>query len=470
MKEGGMKGQLERLREEALRRRVEFAEARFATARSSSLLLQDGRADRMGTGERAGMGVRVVVGGAWGFASTESRALPDWLACLELAIEMAKVSAQRIAEPVVLAEAPATVDEVKASYQIDPTQVSLERKLAAVRGYEEASACRAGERVANVMTGYSDARQTEMVCNTRGTLVSMESVRTMVWHTIIAQNGAIRQRGRELRGRQSGFELIEETPSAEFSVKAAERALSLLSAPPAPAGKFPAIFHPSITGLLVHEAIGHNTEADLVLAGQSILEGKLGTRIAADCITIVDDATVPGSWGSYAYDSEGVAGQRRMLIEKGVLKGLLHSLETAARMGVAPNGSARADGFMHRPIVRMSNTMIQPGEASLEELMKDIELGILLRGGQWGYVWCEKGQYTCHAGEGVMIRNGQLAEQVRDVSISGMTLETLANAQGVSRDFELEMPGNCGKNGQSMPVNGGGPYVKVKEIVVGGQG
>lgn len=139
-------------------------------------------------------------------------------------------------------------------------------------------------------------------------------------------------------------------------------------------------------------------------------------------------------------------------------------------MGVAPNGSARADGFMHRPIVRMSNTMIQPGEASLEELMKDIELGILLRGGQWGYVWCEKGQYTCHAGEGVMIRNGQLAEQVRDVSISGMTLETLANAEGVSRDFELEMPGNCGKNGQSMPVNGGGPYVKVKEIVVGGQG
>lgn len=225
MKEGGMKGQLERLREEALRRRVEFAEARFATARSSSLLLQDGRADRMGTGERAGMGVRVVVGGAWGFASTESRALPDWLACLELAIEMAKVSAQRIAEPVVLAEAPATVDEVKASYQIDPTQVSLERKLAAVRGYEEASACRAGERVANVMTGYSDARQSEMVCNTRGTLVSMESVRTMVWHTIIAQNGAIRQRGRELRGRQSGFELIEETPSVEFSVKAAQRAV-----------------------------------------------------------------------------------------------------------------------------------------------------------------------------------------------------------------------------------------------------
>ena len=291
----------------------------------------------------------------------------------------------------------------------------------------------------------------------------------MIWHSITAQNGTIRQRASERRARKSGFELVEGTSGSEFSEKAARRALSLLSAPPAPAGKLPAIFHPSIAGLLVHEAIGHNTEGDLVLTGQSILAGKLDTQIAADCISIVDDSTIPNSWGSYAYDSEGVAGRRRLLVDRGVLKGFLHSLETAAKMGVAPSGSARADGFMHAPIVRMSNTMILPGESTLEELMRDIDHGILLRGGQWGYVQSEKGQYTCHAGEGVMIRDGQLAEQVRDVSISGMTLDTLANALGVSRDFEMEMPGNCGKNGQSMPVNGGGPYVKVKEVVVGGQ-
>jgi TldD protein len=206
-----------------------------------------------------------------------------------------------------------------------------------------------------------------------------------------------------------------------------------------------------------------------VLSGQSILEGKVGTRVAAECISIVDDATIAGSWGSYRYDSEGVPGERRVIVEKGVLKGFMHSLETAAKMGVRPNGSARADGFANRPIVRMSNTMILAGEVSLEELIADIELGILLRAGEWGYVWCEKGQYTCHAGEGVMIRDGKLAEQVRDVSISGMTLETLASALGVSRDFEMEMAGTCGKAGQTMSVNGGGPYVKVGEIVVGGQ-
>ncbi len=464
-----IKQQLQYLRDEALRRKVEFAEARYAAITHSALMLQDGRADRIGAGDRTGLGLRVLVSGAWGFASTESMQESDWLASLEDAIEMARVSAARQAEPVVLAEAPAVIDEVMTAFEQDPSKIPLERKLAAIRGYEEASGQAACEHVANLMTAYNDAHQFEIVCNTRGTLVSSESVRTILWHAITAQNGAIRQRAAEVRAAQSGFELIEATPAKDFSAKAARRAVSLLSAPPAPAGKFPAVFHPSITGLLVHEALGHNTEADLVLSGQSILEGKLGTKIAADCINVVDDSTLPGSWGSYRYDSEGSPGCRRILIESGVLKSFLHSLETAGSMGVKPTGSARADGYSHRPIVRMSNTMILPGESSLEDLISDIDVGLLLRAGQWGYVWCEKGQYTCHAGEGIMIRNGRLAEQVRDVSVSGMVLETLANALGVSRDFELQMPGNCGKDGQRMPVNGGGPYVKVREIVVGGQ-
>jgi len=464
-----IKQRLAGLRDAATRRKADFAEVRYTAVRRSSLMLQDGRADRMGAGDRSGIGLRVLLKGAWGFASTESPEDSDWLPALEDAIEMARVSATRLDEPVVLAEAPAVVDEVRTPFEVDPTTVPVERKLAAVRGYEEASARRADSSVANLMTGYNDARQLEIVCNSRGTLVSTESVRTILWHTITTQNGSVRQRGREVRAKQAGFEMVEETRAEEFSVKAAERAVSLLSAPPAPAGTFPAIFHPAIAGLLVHEALGHNAEADHVLSGQSILEGKLGTKVAADCITVVDDAGIPGSWGSYRYDSEGVPGQRRVIVENGMLRGFLHSLETAGKMGVEPNGSARADGFPHRPIVRMSNTMILPGHSSLEELIADIDLGILLQAGQWGYVWCEKGQYTCHAGEGVMIRNGRLAGQVRDVSISGMVLETFANALGVSSDFELEMPGNCGKNGQSMPVNGGGPYIKVRDVVVGGQ-
>jgi len=226
---------------------------------------------------------------------------------------------------------------------------------------------------------------------------------------------------------------------------------------------------PTFTGLFVHEALGHNAEADIVLEGGSIIEGKIGQRLASDCLTIVDDGTIPGSWGSYAYDSEGTPSQKRVIVESGVLKGYMHSLETAARMGVPPNGSARADGYGSVPIVRMSNTYIQPGSMSFEELIADIDLGVLLSGGEWGYVFCERGQFTGHAGEAFMIRNGQVAERVRDVSISGMTLETLADIVAVSRDFRMEFPGTCGKNGQGAPVNGGGPYVKIRRLVVGGQ-
>jgi TldD protein len=294
-------------------------------------------------------------------------------------------------------------------------------------------------------------------------------VRTMVSAGMTAQDGDVRQRGYEHKGRLCGAELLDEVTAESLSLKAADRAVDLLSARRAPAGKFPVIFHPSIAGLFVHEALGHNAEADLVLAGESILEGKLGQKIASDVVNVVDDGTVPDSWGSYAYDSEGVPAQRREIITNGALVGYMHSLQTAAKLGVPPNGSARAEDHHHRPVVRMSNTFIVPGELTLDEMMKGMDAGILLAGGHWGYVMCEKGQYTCHAGEGWMIRHGEKAEHIRDVSIAAMTLDTLMNIEAVSKDFEMEMPGNCGKSGQSMPVNGGGPYVRVKEVVVGGQ-
>ena len=202
--------------------------------------------------------MRVIANGAWGFASTESAAYSDWLRCLNAALELARVSAAHASEPVVLAEAPAVVDEVMTECLLDPAEVPLEKKVAAARGYEEASARRAGEFAANLRTGYSDARLQEIVCNTRGACVSSDTVRTMVWHAITTRDGAVRQQAFETRARQCGFELIESTPAEELSVPAAARARALLWAKPAPAGSFPAVFAPSITGLLVHEAVGHH--------------------------------------------------------------------------------------------------------------------------------------------------------------------------------------------------------------------
>ena len=361
------------------------------------------------------------------------------------------------------------VDRVEARFEKDPRKVPIEKKMEILSAFEREAINYGKEHIVNTQLSYGDWGTREIVCNTLGTLTESEYVRTMIGAGITAREGEVRQRGFEHKGRLGGFEWIERLTPDDISVKAARMAVSLLRAKRAPAGEFPVVFHPSITGLLVHEALGHNAEADHVRSGESILEGKLGTKVASECVSIVDDATVEGSWGSYRYDSEGTPGQRRTIIENGVLAGLMHSLETAAKMGVQPNGSARADGYHSRPIVRMSNTFIVPGEKSFEEIIRDIDYGVFLKGGQWGYVFCERGQYTCHAGEGWMIRNGELAEHLRDVSISGITLETLMNVEAISRDFEMDMAGMCGKSGQGMYINAGGPYVLVKKLVVGGQ-
>jgi len=465
-----MKELAEWVRDEAMKRGVQFADARIVESAHTSMSRQDGKTDRLSQGTSVGIGVRVLLEGAWGFASTNSLTREDLRKCLEGAMEMAKASGARVAEPGVVAEVEPLTAEVVSDFTIDPREVGVDRKMEVVRQLESVAVDRVGPHLANSTAHYGDSVTRVIVCNTLGACVDQTQVRTSAGVGITAIKDDVRQRGYEHRNGLAGFELAEGIDPEEVSVKAADTALMLLDARRAPAGNFPVVLHPSIVGIFIHEALGHNAEADHVIAKDSIIEGKLGRQIASQLINVIDDSTIEGSWGSYEYDSEGTPGGRCVIIENGVLKGFMHSLETAAKMGVAPNGSARAQGASSPPVVRMSNTIVSPGESTLDELVKDIDLGVLLEGGQWGYVLCVKGQYTCHAGWGRMIRNGELAEPIRDVTMSGTILDTLKNVDAVSKDFEmLPKGGMCGKAGQGMYVNGGGPYVRVSELVVGGQ-
>ncbi len=452
----------------AKKRGAAFADARVFESENTGITRQDGRADKLNSGSSRGLGIRVLKGNAWGFASVADFNGDSAYAALESAVSMAEASSAR-SEEAVVADIEGIERESRAQVLIDPRGVSVERKMAALEGYEQAAIRIIGDKLANSIVTYSDRADTETICNTQGTFVTRESIRTIMHTRFVARDGSILQKASTRIGEPIGFELVERVTPEDFTVKSANLVLSLLAAAPPPAGKFPVIFHPSVTGLLTHEAIGHNAEADHVLSGSSIIEGKIGEKIASELVTIIDDSTIPGKWGSFEYDSEGTPSARRVIVENGVLKGYMHSLETAAKMGAKPNGSARAQDYSNRPIIRMSNTFIQPGTSTFEDLVKGIDLGVYLRGGEYGYVYCERGQYTCHAGEAVMIRNGELAEQLRDVSVAGMTLETLANIDMVSNDFEMRMPGMCGKDGQGMYVDNGGPHIRVKELVVGGQ-
>ena len=447
---------------------AEFADVRVYESEHTSVVRQDGRADKLNQGVSQGMGIRVLKDSAWGFASVSDFNQNTAYDALASAISMAEASSVKSDKAMISAITP-VVDSVIPDVEIDPRTVSIERKMSALQGYEEAAIKVASDKLVNIILSYADRYLREIVCSTAGVYVDSQTIRTILSALVVTKDGNILQKGRGRIGEPIGFELIEKTSAEDFSVKAAQLAVSLLSAQIPPSGKFPVIFHPSITGLLTHEAIGHNAEADHIMAGTSIIADKLGQKIGSDLVTIVDDSTIPGKWGSYKYDSEGTPGSKRVLIENGVLKGYMHSLETAAKMGVQPNGSARAQDYECRPIIRMSNTYIEPGTSTLEDMIKGIDEGIYLKGGEYGYVLCERGQYTCHAGEAYMIRNGEVKEHLRDVSVAGMTLETLANIDAVSNEFEMQMPGMCGKEGQGMYVDNGGPHIRVKELVVGGR-
>ncbi len=464
-----MKNILEKIRDEGVKRGAGFVEVRANERDSTSIMLQDGNADKLFRSTTLGLGVRVLMDGAWGFASAAEASLDKGLGILDEAIASAKVSRAGRKDDSVVACPPEIIDKKTTPFEIDPRSVPISRKVEILTGLDQAGVAKGEGKLVNRLLQYSDGFQRETVINSFGSFLESEYVRTSAACTLFAQDGSVRQRGYSRKAAEAGFELMENLQPSDFSEEAAEKAVRLLSARKAPSGKFPVIFHPSITGLLTHEALGHNAEADHIVTGTSILDGKLGQKVASDLVTIIDDATMPGSWGSYFYDSEGTPAAHRVIIENGKLVGFMHSLETAAKMGVQPNGSGRAQDYNFRPQVRMSNTYIAQGTSTLEEMMKDIDLGVFLTGGNWGYVFCERGQFTCHAGGGWIIRNGQIAEPIRDVSVAGLTLETLANIDAISNQFEMSMPGMCGKCGQGMPVNAGGPHVRVKELVVGGQ-
>ena len=457
------------LLDSATRRKVAFADVRAVAGRSTSLLVQDRRAEKMFYSDGVGLALRVLIDGAWGFASCDGfnrRAAND---ALDQAIALARDAAPNVADLGQVASVEPVIDRQQVLGRLDPDQVSLERKRDICQDLE-AKALAAGQgKIVNSLVGYGDGMRETWIVNSLGAEVYFSIGRAKVSCQVTAVEGDIRQRNFQVMGHQGGPELLTELNPEELSVKAAKKVLFQLRAKKAPAGTFPAIFHSTISGLLAHEALGHNSEADGIWTGESVLQGKFGEKIGSDLVTIVDDATIPGKYGSEPYDSEGVPTRRREIVKNGVFQEMLHNLETAARFGTVPNGCGRAESHTAVPLCRMSNTFFAPGESKFEDMLKGIDRGIYLREGMNGYVYPERGQFVCHANEAQMIEHGRLGEPLRDVSVSGLILETLQNIDMVGDDFQMIFPGTCGKGGQGVPTDCGGPHLRVKEIVVGGQ-
>ncbi|RMF86651.1 MAG: metalloprotease TldD, partial [Nitrospirae bacterium] len=287
---------------------------------------------------------------------------------------------------------------------------------------------------------------------------------------VTARQGAARGRGASGGGGRGPLSLLAgELDPERLAREAARQAVVNLEAAPAPAGHLEVVLGPGWPGILLHEAVGHGLEGDFNRKGTSAFAGRLGERVAAPGVTVVDDATLEGRRGSLAVDDEGVAAQETVLIEDGVLVGYLQDRHNGRLMGQASTGNGRRQSFAHLPLPRMTNTFMRPGPYDPEEIVASVADGLYAVHFSGGQVDITSGKFVFAASEAYRIRNGRIAEPVRDATLIGNGPDCLTRVAMVGNDLKLDLGvGTCGKCGQSVPVGVGLPTVKIAGLTVGG--
>ena len=445
---------------------VEYVDARAEQIHSTAIRLTNDRFEQAVSGFDQGLGVRMLYKGAWGFSSTSSLELKDIQAVVKITFKIAKATSKGVKEKAKICSVKPLKDHVKVKTRQPLTEVGIDKKMRTVLVFSKTTRDYS-PKIVSANLAYEDAVGQKVVASSDGANILTDIGRVYVSVNAVAKQAQKLTSARERLGKMGGFELFNEVNGDEIMEKAAKRAVDLLKAKPVPSGRFTVIADPRLAGVFAHEAVGHACEADLIIAGESILAGKIGKVVGSKLVSIFDDSTLAGGWGSQKYDDEGVPTKKRLLIERGVLKGYITNREAAAKLKLEPNGGARAESFSFPPIVRMSNTYIARGDHSFEELLEDITHGVYLKATRGGQVDTAKGTFQFNAEEARLIEKGELTTPLLDVSLSGLTLETLHNIDAVANDFELHI-GFCGK-GQTVPVGDGSPHIRIKNALVGGR-
>jgi TldD protein len=442
---------------------AEYTEARAQKIVKTSLTLKEERVEAAKQGIENGVAIRVLVNGAWGFASVGSfngAILDD---AVSDACRMAKLASERLKTPIKLAAAKVIEDRVVAKPKKNPANVIMEDKIRTAAEVNKAILGFDG-RIKSCSVDYVDLMGSSFFVNSEGTNVEQDKLYVWARITASAQSGGVFTSSREEIGSTAGYELFDEQVPEVLGAKVAKLAIEQLNAKSPRGGKFPVVLGPNVVGAFVHEAFGHLAEADLALSG-GILADNFGKKIGSNLVTFYDDGTVEGAFGAFKYDDEGIPSHKTLLIKDGVVTGLMHNRETAQKFNSQPTGNARAEDFRVEPIIRMRCTYMAPRDRTFEELIENVKSGYYFKSFRGGQANLD-GTFQVGIQEGYEITNGELGAPVRNASISGNTLETLHKVNAVGKDFLLD-PGRCGK-GQIAFISDGGPHIKISEVVVGG--
>lgn len=439
----------------------DFADLYFEEGASTAVVCEDGKIERVLAATEHGVGLRVISDLATAYAFSNDTSGP---ALFELAETVSHAVKGRIFERAIDLRQKAVNDGFPV--QLPPSGISLKEKVEMVN-LAERTARGVDPRIRQVMVIYRDAMVRYQIANSLGDFIETGRTGTLFVVQAVAAEGKVIQTGYEPVGGSLGFEIFRERGPEEIALTAAQRAITMLSARKAPAGPMPVVLSSKAGGTMVHEAIGHGLEADLAQAGMSVYTGKVGTRVASPLVTVIDDATIPYARGSFAFDDEGSPGQKTVLVKNGILKGYLYDRLTGMKYGSPSTGNGRRESYQQKPIVRMSNTLIAPGDTPPETIIRGVERGLFVIKMGGGQVNTVNGDFVFEVSEGYLIENGEIAEPVRGATLTGNGPDVLNNIIEVGNDLGFGI-GTCGKDGQGVPVADAQPTLLISEITVGG--
>ena len=445
--------------------RSDYSEIRIEETDSTRLVYKGKELDNVSQNIGFGGNVRSAYKGGWGFSSFNF--LPDLEKDLRNIHGEAFYQAKSIGDSKTnLAEAEPNIDKVVNCFGKNPNLITIKEKKELMEHY--LGIIFSSNKISSADVIYGDMRRKVYFGNSDGTYIEQEyshvisriSIQTRVGDDILESGFSI--------GSLGDYELVENLD--DLVLEHRDKAIELLKSNTLPGGEKTVVLDPILAGVFVHEAFGHLSEADNVYENKELRDLMfLGRKFGGEHLNFTDGGLIDFAnnplRGSYKYDDEGTPATISPLVREGELVGRLHSRETAAKLGEKPTGNARSIGYSFPPIVRMTNTIIEPGIATVDDLFNGIKDGIYVKNWHGGMTQHE--MFTFTSGESYMIRNGKIAEAVRPVKLSGNLFTTLKNIDGVANDLEMNQGGGCGKSGQSpLPVSNGSPHIRIQNCLI----
>ena len=449
----------------ALQKGGEFCDLFFQQRTINSIGLEDNEVNQAHRTVDLGVGIRVVEGDATGYAFSEE--LEEKSMHEAAAVAAAIASSKTRTAPLRVTSA-----HVSDLYpiQVPWSEVTIEQKLPLLTRINE-RALAGDARIKKVRLRFSDSESHILVVDSEGRQTFDDQPMTTLYVFCVAEEGNHKEENYYATGGRQGIGFYTPDLLHHAADEAVRRTVLLFDAVRPGAGEMPVVLAAGSSGILLHEAIGHGMEADFNRKDISIYSDRVGTAIARDFVSIVDDGTVPAARGSINVDDEGNPSERTLLVENGVLRTYMHDRISAGHYGVKPTGNGRRESFRHAPLPRMRNTYMLPGPHHREEIIRSVRKGIYAMSFTNGQVQIGAGDFTFFIKTGYLIEEGKLTAPIKDVNLIGNGPKVLQDVDMVGNDLELDQGGwTCGKDGQSVPVSLGLPTIKVSAITVGGLG